>query len=531
MANTKISALPSGNPAQAGDIIPIDRAGANFGITAGSVGTLFSGIGSAVILADDMVGADWGAKVQAADTQLGVTAGEIWITQAAGTSAPAANITLNNGHVLRFLQGGTWALGAHSIIIPAGVLGAAIIGSGGIETTGLTYTGTGFAIVVGAAGATLTEGVTLQDLFIQCQSASDNAGCVQLLVTLFVNLVRCSLACNTAHAQYGVLSDGTGNFSSYTTLQFCTINLAKFAVKFTGSSNANILIGGSATGNLSVVAGSIGVDIDNGDSCNLMNFDIESYAIGLRLNSSHTLVNALRSEANTTDVNFTASATSNKVFTIDASGTLTVVNSGGATNQILYSDQALALAIADINTSGQVTATHLAAALPVNQGGTSQTQAGQYGLMIARSAVNVLQSTQAEAVVFTATIPAGFLTANGVVDIALAVRNLTVTGSNTYRIRVGAHGSGLTGAIIASTASASSNIQMTFRGTLANRGATNSQLGAFLIQSANTVDGSSQHSTASVDTTAAWDIVVTMQQTNADASGADFQSACVIVYP
>jgi hypothetical protein len=40
MANTKISALTSGNPAQSGDILPIDRAGANFGITAGSIAAL-----------------------------------------------------------------------------------------------------------------------------------------------------------------------------------------------------------------------------------------------------------------------------------------------------------------------------------------------------------------------------------------------------------------------------------------------------------------------------------------------------------
>lgn len=40
MANTKISALASGNPAQGADIIPIDRAGANFSLTAASVAAL-----------------------------------------------------------------------------------------------------------------------------------------------------------------------------------------------------------------------------------------------------------------------------------------------------------------------------------------------------------------------------------------------------------------------------------------------------------------------------------------------------------
>lgn len=40
MPSTKISALASGNPAQTGDLLPIDRAGANFSVTATSVAAL-----------------------------------------------------------------------------------------------------------------------------------------------------------------------------------------------------------------------------------------------------------------------------------------------------------------------------------------------------------------------------------------------------------------------------------------------------------------------------------------------------------
>jgi hypothetical protein len=48
MANTKISALTAGNPALSADIIPIDRAGANYSITAGSIASLaiWSGLGN-----------------------------------------------------------------------------------------------------------------------------------------------------------------------------------------------------------------------------------------------------------------------------------------------------------------------------------------------------------------------------------------------------------------------------------------------------------------------------------------------------
>lgn len=42
MSNLKISQLTNGNPAQSGDVIPIDRAGANFSVTVGSIVSLAS---------------------------------------------------------------------------------------------------------------------------------------------------------------------------------------------------------------------------------------------------------------------------------------------------------------------------------------------------------------------------------------------------------------------------------------------------------------------------------------------------------
>ena len=42
MANTKISALTLGNPAQSGDLLPIDRSGANYSVTASSIAALTS---------------------------------------------------------------------------------------------------------------------------------------------------------------------------------------------------------------------------------------------------------------------------------------------------------------------------------------------------------------------------------------------------------------------------------------------------------------------------------------------------------
>lgn len=42
MANTKISSLINGNPALTGDLLPMDRAGVNFSVTAGSIASLAS---------------------------------------------------------------------------------------------------------------------------------------------------------------------------------------------------------------------------------------------------------------------------------------------------------------------------------------------------------------------------------------------------------------------------------------------------------------------------------------------------------
>jgi hypothetical protein len=57
--------------------------------------------------ADQFAGADFGAKINAADADLGELPGEIWISQSSGTTASTA-ISLSANHVLRLIQGGTY---------------------------------------------------------------------------------------------------------------------------------------------------------------------------------------------------------------------------------------------------------------------------------------------------------------------------------------------------------------------------------------------------------------------------------------
>ena len=61
--------------------------------------------------ADQYPGSDCGAKVNAADADLGSAAGEIWVNNSCGL-AWSTPVNLSAGHVLRFSQGGTYSLSA-----------------------------------------------------------------------------------------------------------------------------------------------------------------------------------------------------------------------------------------------------------------------------------------------------------------------------------------------------------------------------------------------------------------------------------
>lgn len=197
-------------------------------------------------------------------------------------------------------------------------------------------------------------------------------------------------------------------------------------------------------------------------------------------------------------------------------------------SQGAFTAQPFPVVICDAN--GNVQTLGAASALPPSQGGTGNTQAGKYGVLIAQSYVNIAQSTQAEAVVFTAAIPGGLLTATGTVIINLLGKLGTVTGAANWRVRIGASGSGLSGTSITNPSSAVTGINMAGSVIIGARGATNSQISASNIR---LITGSvnDANTATSIDTTAAWEINVTLQLTNADASGINFQGASVIVYP
>lgn len=120
MANTKISALPAGNPAQTGDIVPIDRAGANFGITAGSIAAL-AGSGSTQVPIVLSGGTD------AIDPHTSAT----YIVDSAGVDSMtivAPTVTTDDGKIIKFT---TNTAPSHTITFTGGHLRS---GSAGVTT-------------------------------------------------------------------------------------------------------------------------------------------------------------------------------------------------------------------------------------------------------------------------------------------------------------------------------------------------------------------------------------------------------------
>jgi len=169
----------------------------------------------------------------------------------------------------------------------------------------------------------------------------------------------------------------------------------------------------------------------------------------------------------------------------------------------------------------------LQGSVAVANGGTGQTVAGQYGVMIARTGVAVpVTGTVAETIVFTGTIPAGLLSANGQFFVnAVASSGAGLTGTWTFNIRLG----GIGGTSINSIAGLVSSIQLRTLSNTANRGATNSQI-SWTTWFQNATPQNSGNLTAAVDFTASVAVVATITLT-ATGDTVTFQAGNLIVYP
>jgi hypothetical protein len=148
MADTKISALTDGNPAQSGDEIPIARSGANYKITAGSIASLGGDVDGPASATDNQIAlfdSTTGKLIKAATTTglLKASSGVIAAATSGTDYAPAttgtnAQLLANNG------SGGFSNVTVGSgLTLSAGTLTASGGGGGGlawqsVQTTGFT---------------------------------------------------------------------------------------------------------------------------------------------------------------------------------------------------------------------------------------------------------------------------------------------------------------------------------------------------------------------------------------------------------
>lgn len=162
MASTKISGLSSGNPAQSGDLIPIDRSGSNFSITAASIAALVTGSGTVTSVSGTInqidVATGTTTPVISLDPVLvapGSIAATSTVTGPTGVIAGVANTTAG----VITLEGGT--SGAATLTAPAiaGTVANPLVSSNNISAPALVST-----VATGTAPLTVTSTTVVANL-------------------------------------------------------------------------------------------------------------------------------------------------------------------------------------------------------------------------------------------------------------------------------------------------------------------------------------------------------------------------------
>lgn len=114
---------------------------------------------NSIRLASQFPGSDCGAQINAADANLGSSAGEIWVDNDCGLSWTSP-VVLSANHVLRFIQGGTYSSSASTMILMNS--GTAVFGSTYGQTVLQSTLATGVTINTGSGASVQISNVTIQ---------------------------------------------------------------------------------------------------------------------------------------------------------------------------------------------------------------------------------------------------------------------------------------------------------------------------------------------------------------------------------
>ena len=246
MANTKISALISGNPAQTNDQIPINRGGSNFSITAGSIAALITGTTNQITVTGSVLSIP-SVFIAPGSIAATTTLGVVGATSGTATfTAPAiAGTTTNPISVSNVLLGPAGSAASPTFAIPNSS------GAGMFETPGTLL---GFSFNGAASMALSTNRIVLGDS----------------IAIWWASTVDSLLDTGISRISNGVVSiDTTTSGNAAGTLRAATVTLGTNGV-VGGQLNLNGATSGSANISVSATGGTLNlgvggvVNIDSG---------------------------------------------------------------------------------------------------------------------------------------------------------------------------------------------------------------------------------------------------------------------------
>lgn len=147
-------------------------------------GAMTVAILQSIRMADQFTGADCGAKINSADSNLGSTTGEIWVNQNCGLAISTA-VNVSFAHTLKFIQGGLYTLSA---TMQVSGTGGGILGPAPTRVTG---GGLGLPVVTikEANAANLASMVSMnagdtffQNIALDGNKANETSGGICLLI-------------------------------------------------------------------------------------------------------------------------------------------------------------------------------------------------------------------------------------------------------------------------------------------------------------------------------------------------------------
>jgi hypothetical protein len=282
--------------------------------------------------ADQFFGTDWCAKVTAADADLGITPGEIWVSQAAGQSACAAAPTLSTSapRVLRFIQPGIYPIGVGWTLTYAISVNSntSFIGPPG---TILSFTGNAGMVIDGTAADNGARNIYWENISVFGNASITNALTLKkVIASTFINLKAWNVPGVAVLCQFCVVdtfirpkvsgNEHEGTIHPAEGITFDWISNASNA------SNDNLLISPVVEG-LKTAPG-IGIHVAHAGEIKAMGGTSEGNLIGIQVDASLAGFNAnsfsnMDLEANTKN-DIVDNGTSTEFQLIQSDGTATI---------------------------------------------------------------------------------------------------------------------------------------------------------------------------------------------------------------